>query len=348
MRTRAQALPLVVGLPGTRLTDDEIQVLEQVRPVGVILFKRNIESVEQTLDLVAALQELEPAPFLCIDLEGGAINRVSGLWGPLPSPARSAEVGRRAVRLLGEAAGAACRALGIHLDLAPVVDLARPEGLVARERRCFSDQPERVATLAAVFAEGLAAWCVGGCLKHFPGLGAVELDTHQSLPTLDLSEEKLAPHLAAFSSLSETIPVVMTAHVIVPALGNSHTPASLCQDIVQRAATLPGNPVVLTDDLEMGAVAGLGTLPELVVRALGAGNHGVLVCNAFDRLQEIAAEIADQSEADPRLSTRLEELTARLGTLRRDLCHKAASVPAPDSATVEQLFKRAWREVEAT
>jgi beta-N-acetylhexosaminidase len=229
-----------------------------------------------------------------------------------------------------------------------VIDLARPEGRIFRENRCLADQPERVATLAAVFAEGLAAWCVGACLKHFPGIGAVEVDTHQTLPSLDLSEERLGPHLTAFSSLSETIPVVMMAHVIVPALGDARTPASLCQDVVQRAATLPGSPVVLTDDLEMGAIAGLGTLPELVIRALAAGNHGVLVCHAFDRLEEIADEIASSSEEGSRMRSRLDELTARLGTLRRDLCRRAASVPAPDSATVEQLFKRAWREVEGS
>ncbi len=339
-------LPLVVGLPGPTLGRDERELLEEARPAGVILFARSVESADQVRELVVALQDLDHPPFVAVDLECGAVNRLAGLWGTLPSPARAAAVGRRAVRALGEAAGAACRALGIHLDLAPVVDLERPDGMIARQSRCLGDDPERVATLARVFQHGLAAWCVGGCLKHFPGLGAVDVDTHERLPVLEMDEEALRPHLEAFASLSEEIPIVMVGHVVVPRLGDAKRPASLSATLVDRAARLPGSPVVLADDLEMGALESWGDLPDRVLAALRAHNHGVIIGRAFARVAEVADRLREEAENDTSLRSRLVEVSARLGTLRRDLCRLSASVPAPDDTTVAQLWEQARREAE--
>jgi len=334
-----EVLPLIVGIPGTTLDPSELAVLDAVRPAGIILFARNVSSATQVRSLVAGFEDLEPRPFVAVDLEGGLVNRFSSLWGELPSPAAAAAAGRRAVRDLGEAAGAACRALGIHLDFAPVIDLDRPGGLIPSQDRCLSSDPERVAALARVFHEGLSAWGVEGCLKHFPGLGAVDIDTHLALPTLSIDDR--GPHLEVFDSLSHDIPIVMVGHAIAPDLGDSIRPASLSRAVVDRAAGLPGSPVVLSDDLEMGAIADLADLPELVVDALRASNHGILVCNAFGRLEEIAGLIDDTGRSDPGFKIRAEEAAARLGTLRRDLCQKAAAVPRPDDQTVAQLWHQA-------
>ena len=94
----------------------------------------------------------------------------------------------------------------------------------------------------------------------------------------------------------------------------------------------------------MGALAGVGDLPERVVAAVHARNHGVLVCNAFDRLDDIMNHLNDLSSTDSTLGARLTEMSARMGTLRRDLLQRAAAVPAPDDTTVEQLWKQARRE----
>jgi beta-N-acetylhexosaminidase len=339
--TTAECLPLVVGVPGLELDPEQFGVLERVQPAGVILFGRNIASAAQVRDLIAACVELDPRPFVAIDLEGGAVNRLQPIWGELPSPSEAAASGRKAVRALGEAAGAACRSLGVHLDLAPVVDLHRPHGSVATQGRCLAEDPERVAVLARIFNEGLAAWGVRGCLKHFPGLGEVRVDTHEELPTLDIAGPELERHLEVFGELSEEIPMVMVGHVVVPALGDAHRPASLSPAVVRRASQLPGSPIVVSDDIEMGALAGCGDLPELVESALAARNHGVLVCKAFDRLPEIAAHLNDRMATDSSLGTRLLEMAACMGTLRRDLLQHAAAIPAPDDRTVEQLWQRA-------
>jgi beta-N-acetylhexosaminidase len=337
-------LPLIVGLPGPSIDDPEAEVLAAVRPAGVILFARNVVSSEQVRGLVKAIQQLEPQPFVCVDLEGGRVNRLAGLWGDLPSPAQAAPQGRRAVRALGVAAGAACRCLGIQLDLAPVVDLEAPGGMLAREGRCFSDDPERTAILAGVFASGLGSWSVSGCLKHFPGLGAVPSDTHLELPELGSSAEELGRHLSPFSALSGTVPAVMVAHVVVPALGDAERPASLATTAVQQAAALPGNPVIISDDVEMGALESWGNLGERAVAALKACNHGVIISRSFGRLPEIADFLRQTIQQDPHLRQRIESAASRLGTMRRDLYRTAAAVPAPDDETVAQLWEQARRE----
>jgi len=336
-----ECTPLVVGLPGPVLSPGEIRTLTDVRPCGVLLFQRNIETVEQVRALVSELRRLEPSPFVAVDLEGGAVNRLRPVWGELPSAETAAAGGRRVVRAVGEAAGAACRRLGIHLDLAPVVDLQRPHGVLTQQGRCLAADPERVAVLARVFSEGLAAWGVSGCIKHFPGLGEVPVDTHDELPTLHMSHAELTDHLAVFDALTDTIPLVMIGHVIVPALGEVELPASLSPTILQRARELPGSPVCLSDDLEMGALASSGDLPERVEAALLARNHGVLVCKAFDRLGEIAARLVERTAVDSAASTRILEMAARMDALRRDLLSNAAAIPAPDDTTVEQLWERA-------
>ena len=343
MKTSA-LMPLVVGVPGTRLETEEREVLERVQPSGVILFARNIESVDQTRRLVEDLRDLETAPFVAIDLEGGMVNRFSSLWGDLPTPAESGKAGRGAVRALGEAAGAACRNLGVHLDLAPVVDLECSGGCLGLQGRCFSADPERVVTLARLFNEGLSTWGVTGCSKHFPGLGQVPVDTHEELPVLDPGEEELARQLSVFEALGPDFPAVMMAHVIVPGLGEAERPASLSRTMVEMAAALPGSPVVLSDDLEMGALDDWGDLPERVAAALAARNHGILVCKAFDRLEDIVLHLTDLGASDSKISTRVTEMAARMGTLRNEVCQRSAAVPAPDDTTVAQLWERARKE----
>jgi beta-N-acetylhexosaminidase len=341
---RTESMPLVVGLPGATITDLDRAMLERVRPIGIILFPRNIESPDQTRELVTALEDLDPRPFVTADLEGGMVNRLTALWGDLPSPAEAAASGRRAVRALGEAAGAACRAIGIQLDLAPVVDLDCPDGCIGGQGRCFGSDPERVAVLARIFNEGLGTWGVSGCSKHFPGLGPIPADTHEELPVLESGEEELAQQLSVFEDLGADFPTIMVAHVVAPGLGDAERPASLSRTVVERAANLPGSPVVLADDLEMGALGEWGDLPERALAAVHARNHGLLICNACDRIEEIASHLRESAEADPTVATRLVEMNARMGTLARDLHQRAAAVPAPDDETVAQLWEQARRE----
>ena len=183
-----------------------------------------------------------------------------------------------------------------------------------------------------------------GCSKHFPGLGWVPADTHVDLPVLDLAEAELARQISVFEMLGPVFPAVMMAHVVVPGLGDGERPASLSRTVVEMAASLPGSPVVLSDDIEMGALDEWGDLPERVALALAARNHGVLVCKAFDRLDDIVEHLNELAATDSTISSRVTEMAARMGTFRNEVCQKAAAVPAPDDATVAQLWEQARRE----
>ncbi len=339
-----ETLPLIVGVPGAILTADDRTLLDAVRPAGVILFARNVLHTEQVRNLVRAIRELPWEPLVAVDLEGGLVNRFEALWGGLPSPAAAGVAGRRAVQALGEAAGAACRALGVGLDLAPVVDVAVEGGLLARQQRCLSDDPDRVAVLAEVFLEGLHSWGVGGCVKHFPGLGPVPEDTHETLP--ELPGGGRPRHEAPFEATAAAAGMVMMAHVRLPDAPDPTLPASLDPGTVGRAAELPGRPAVLADDLDMGALSGIGSLPELAEAALAAGNHGLPICRSWQELPEVADHLRERAGSDPGFRTRLDEATARLLTRARDLRLAFTAEPAPDDETVAQLWERARREAE--
>ena len=341
---RTEMLPMVVGLPSTTVSDDDRALLERVRPAGVILFSRNIETPDQVRALMNCLEELEPRPLVTADLEGGMVNRLTALWGHLPTPAEAAAAGRRAVRALGEAAGSACRSLGIQLNLAPAVDLDCPGARLSGQGRCLGSDPDRVIVLARIFNDGLGKWGVSGCSKHFPGLGPVPADTHDELPVLTSDSEELSPQLRVFRELGAEFPTVMVGHVVTPGLGDAERPASLSRTVVEQATNLPGSPVVLADELEMGALEEWGDLPERVLAAVHARNHGLLICNACDRIDEIAIHLRESAEIDGAVATRLVEMNARMGTLARDLHQRAAAVPAPDDETVEQLWEQARRE----
>ena len=225
-----------------------------------------------------------------------------------------------------------------------MVDLDCPGGCLGGQGRCFGSDPERVVVFARLFNEGLGKWGVSGCTKHFPGLGPVPADTHEELPVLESNQEDLGRQINVFEELGPEFPTVMVGHVVAPELGDAERPASLSRTVVEQATNLSGSPVVLADDLEMGALGEWGDLPDRVISAVHARNHGLLICNACDRIDEIASHLRESAEADPTVATRLMEMGARMGTLARDLCQRAAAVPAPDDETVEQLWEQARRE----
>ncbi len=298
---------LVCGIAGMTLDAEERSLLEQLRPGGVVLFTRNVAGNEQLAALVRELLELPSRPYVAIDLEGGRVNRLQGLIGPLPPAAQAARASLEAVRALGEAAGAACAHFGIGVDFAPVVDVARPEGWLGSEARCLGSTPESVRVAAGAYLQGLESFGVSGCLKHYPGLGSGAVDSHRELPLLDASA---AEDAAVFRALAAPGRAVMVAHALAPALGEAACPASLSRTIVAplRAAAAP----LVADDVEMGALAAFGGIPERAAATLGAGCDQVLVCNALAARREVVEHVNDAARRDPVLAATLRESEGRI------------------------------------
>jgi beta-N-acetylhexosaminidase len=297
---------LVCGIAGVALDGEERDLLEELQPAGVVLFARNVADRGQLASLVRELRGLASRPYLAIDLEGGRVNRLEKLVGPLPSAADAAKVDASAVRALAEAGGAACAHFGIGVDLAPVADVARLEGFLASEARCLGSSPDQVRAMAAAFLEGLEAFGVAGCLKHYPGLGGGTVDSHRELPLLD---ESAREDSEVFHDLAAPGRAVMVAHALAPALGEAASPASLSRTVVGRLR--PRAAPILADDLEMGALSAHGTIAERAAAALAAGCDQVLVCNALAARREVALHVEAAAARDPSLAAMLRESAAR-------------------------------------
>jgi len=324
---------LVLGFEGTRLTGGERRLLARLRPLGVILVQRNIGAdLGELIELVGEVRAATPDSLLALDAEGGRVDRLRDLFGPAPSAqalaARPPALTRRAARWIG----AAMRATGFDLDFAPVVDLDRGRSGNALDGRCFGADVRSVVARGRAVLDGLAASGIGGCLKHFPGLGGAPADTHLRPACIERTVAELARDLEPFGRLAARAGAVMAGHAIYPALDPQLRPATLSPPIATHVLRRGLRPrftgVLFSDDLEMGALGPWGDLPERGAAALAAGCDALLFCRQIEDAPAIAARLAR-----PALSTRRREATARLERLRRQLARlRAAAGPLPDPA----------------
>jgi beta-N-acetylhexosaminidase len=303
---------LTCGVAGTRLDSSERAELESIRPGGVVLFRRNVRTREELVELVGELRELPSRPYVAIDLEGGRVNRLEPLIGALPPAAAAARGGPAAIEALGTALGAACAHFGIGVDYAPVLDVARAGSHVGGEDRCFGSTAVEAAAAAGVCLAAIERFGVAACLKHYPGLGSGAVDSHLQLPELG---DEVRDECAAFDLLCSAERAVMVAHAVAPALGDGLRPGSLSPLVVGRLTRRACGPII-ADDLEMGALGRFGTLGERAAAALLAGCDQVLVCNALDARASVVAHVerwAARSAELARAVSRCEERVAGFG-----------------------------------
>jgi beta-N-acetylhexosaminidase len=304
-----------VGLSSLEITPAEREILRRDSPGGVILFRRNIESVEQVRALTQEIRSLPGRPLLCVDQEGGAVDRFREMLGPMISFGRAAQL--HLSRRAGELAGEACATLGFDMDLAPVVDrrLSGAGERILAERAAAAD-PLLVIRAATEFLQGLHSRGVGGCVKHFPGLGRARLDTHRELPVLADDTEEATRDLAPFEATMQQAGAVMISH----AAGSDGVPASLspgrATDLLRRDLGFTG--AALSDDLEMGALAGFGGLPQRCAAAARAGCDLLLVCSRIEIyaecLETVMRDVPEERRAEA--ASRLESYRRHLATIR--------------------------------
>lgn len=251
---------------------------------GVILFKRNLAGLEHTQALLARLQALAPTPlWTAVDQEGGRVQRLGPPFPQLPPMRQLAEqADEAAVRRAGETLGAALAPLGFRQDYAPVLDVdTNPANPVIGDRS-FSRDPAVVARLGVALAQGLESQGVAACGKHFPGHGDTTQDSHFVLPRLDHDLARLrAIELVPFAAAMRAgIASVMTAHVLFPSLDPEH-PATLSEKIIAPLVRgeLGYDGVIVSDDLEMKAVADHYGVEDSAVRAIRAGCDQLLICH---------------------------------------------------------------------
>lgn len=323
---RAAGRLIMGGFLGTELPKSFASRLRDGELGGVILFARNIEHPQQVCQLTGDVHRScpreDPSLIVSVDQEGGPVSRLRGLVTDFPP---MGELGRLAdpelCAQVGRVVGAELAALGINTDFAPVVDVnSNPNNPIIGKRAFSSDQNE-VARLTVPFALGLLAHRVVPCVKHFPGHGDTDVDSHLDLPVVSHSRERLElVELVPFSAAIEAdLPLVMTAHLLVRSLDTEH-PATLSRPILTDLlrSTMGFRGVVISDDLEMAAVADRYEVSDLVLQGLDAGIDLFLFCHSADRQQVAYETLVRYGEKNPGAARRILESARRVEQLRTE------------------------------
>ena len=293
-----------IGLLGTELDAETRALIQEVQPGGVIIFGRNVRSPQQLRELLDGVRELVPTdPLFGADQEGGLVDRLRKIFTPMPSARTIREHGDLAAsRALGRITGEAMRLLGFNMNFAPVMSIMTDErdllsnGLYSRS---FGRSPGEVLGYTTVYLRGLQETGIVACLKHFPGIGAGEVDSHEQMPMVSLSHDDLmaqdlAPYIELFQRKDDRVRCVMVSHggfpnidIVKGVTGGLLEPASLSHNIVTKLlrVELGYQHLVVTDDLEMGAIAKHCEIESAVVRAFLAGNDMMLICAHPDTIR---------------------------------------------------------------
>ncbi|MGI8734391.1 MAG: glycoside hydrolase family 3 N-terminal domain-containing protein [Pyrinomonadaceae bacterium] len=294
-----------IGLPGTELDATTRDLLNEVKPGGIIIFGRNVASAQQLRELLDGVREILPTePLVGIDQEGGLVDRLRKMFTPMPAARSIREHGDlAAARTLGRVSGEVLRMLGFNMNFAPVMSIMTDErdllsnGLYSRS---FGRSPGEVLGYTTVYLRGLQETGLIGCLKHFPGIGAGEVDSHEQMPLVQLSHDDLiaqdlAPYIELFQRKDDRVRCVMVSHGGFPNIdiqqevtGGLLEPASLSFNIVTKLLRheLGYQHLVLTDDLEMGAIARHCEIGAAATRAFLAGEDMLLICARPDVIRD--------------------------------------------------------------
>jgi beta-N-acetylhexosaminidase len=343
---RAAGEVLMVGLAGPSLSPDEVAWLKLIRPGGIILFRRNIETPSQTHALLSAAKEaraggrarrgeLREPLFRAIDVEGGTVDRLRDLVAPAPSAFAVAGTGKAPLFAThGRLIGRELRLLGLNVTLAPVLDLRTVASLGVLTTRAVSSDPANVIAYAKGFLKGLSRAGVLGCGKHFPGLGSGQVDSHESTPTIERSFASLwNDDLLPYRRLARELALVMVSHARYPLTASTGDPASISHfwatEILGKKIGFRG--LVISDDMEMGGILAHTTLADATIRALLAGTHIIEICHQPARIFTAFEALLSEAERSPAFSRKLLGAARRVRAFKKEHL-RGDRLPAPPTA----------------
>lgn len=344
---------LVLGIAGPELSPDEAALFRRLQPAGYVLFTRNIVSALQTRKLTDDLREFSlDAPIIAIDQEGGRVTRTREIAPAAPSPpALAAAKNLGKIADAGEFTGELLGLLGFNMNFAPVLDLDHfPESQNALRGRCWGRDPQRVIDYAGQWNRWMRKRSIAGCAKHFPACGRAQSDPHHDLPSSPATlEELLREDVIPYTALMPELDAIMLAHVEFPNI-DPDFPASLSPRIIRRFLRDQlgfDRHLVLTDDLDMGAITRRYGRGQDVKLAIEAGNDLALICHQTHTADVAAAAVGSLShrvrdEAKERVEKFRRKLKAPPAWSDKkweETCGKlaklAAEVPAIDTPQAE-------------
>jgi len=301
---RSTGQPIIMGVPGPVLTEGLRALIRKVQPGGFILFARNLESPQQVFNLIREFNDLcEIPPLVTIDQEGGRVSRLRMIGEEPPSGLQLGQTDRVAwCHEHGVLTGRLLALFGFNLNLAPVIDYSIDEEADNSLRgRCYGSTPEEVIAKAGAFLSGMKSQGVLGTAKHFPGYTHCGIDPHGELPRINRTRAQLdAEELRTFRAFLTEADCYMIGHGHFPAWHREPYPASMSRPIVTDLLVreLGYQGAIMTDDLEMGAIANRFGSRQATRLALEAGEHLLLFCHnpacveiACDTLGEMEPEL---------------------------------------------------------
>jgi beta-N-acetylhexosaminidase len=328
---------LMIGLPGPTLTPGDVALFRETGAAGLILYRRNFESPARLQELLDGLEgTLGRRLLVATDHEGGRIVMLGRGTTIFPD--------NLAVGTAGEEAFAArqgfleareLRRLGVDLNLGPVLDVLTDAYSPNIGIRSYGKDPAVVARYGVARIRGMQRGGLAACPKHFPGKGHSPLDAHLRLPRIDSSwEEMQAIHLPPFvEAIAAGVPCVMTSHPVYPRLDPTNVPATFSRTIVEGylRGRLAFGGVIVSDDLEMGAVAERCPIGEAAVRAAGAGHDLLLVCHTEAAQREAARALTEAYRSGALPMRDLEAAADRVRRLREGRgARREGGAPEPE------------------
>jgi beta-N-acetylhexosaminidase len=344
---------VMMGWYGHGVTPELRALIERGAVGGLLVGRHNFR--DGTAGLAALCRQIcalgperDAPPVIAADQEGGPVAHLSPPLPEFPSvTALGALDDPELTHRVGAALGHELRAAGVHMDLAPVLDVRTATNNLVVLNRVFGREPEKVSRHGRAMIEGLASAGVLACAKHFPGHGATVMDSHAGLPRLARSRADLeAVDLAPFRACAAITPAMMLAHVVYLALDGEH-PATLSRTIAQDVLRdeLGFRGVAITDDLQMAAITQNHPIEEAAERAMLAGCDLLLVAHSSSIASVVVTHLAQRAQQDPAVRARLEVAAARVLTLRRTL--STALPPNPYPVETRVVLREVTRRLAA-
>jgi beta-N-acetylhexosaminidase len=313
---------MMAGMPGPHMDDGTEALIRKYNVGGIILFSRNIQDPLQLADLCRQLQDMalkyhERPLFLAVDQEGG---RVARLKTPFTLFEGNSAIGRsdrsveKAVEF-GEITAREMKLVGLNMNLAPVVDVQRGEAEKHLAGRSFGEDPDKVALLGGTVIAALQGKGIMAVAKHFPGLGRASVDPHFQLPRIDIDLAEMEEiNLPPFrTAIHGGVSAIMTSHAIYPAIDPGN-PATLSPGILKNLLRekMGFKGLIVTDDLEMGAIAKHQSVAEGAFQAFQAGADILLICKDQEKVWESIDLLRDKMLQDEIRMDRLDQSLRRI------------------------------------
>ncbi len=309
---------IIAGFPGTRFGAELKYLIRDIQVGGIIFFKENIIDPYQLAELCACIQKyalnvLNRPLFLAIDHEGGKVQRTSRPFTYIPAPAELARKGSESVERYAKLAARELKCVGINMNLAPVADISPESPHKFLHGRTYGNNPQTVTFHVTKVTNIFLREKIIPTVKHFPGLGEAKMDPHKILPMINRSFDQMnkwefIPFRAA---IENGTPSLMTSHAMYSEL-DRELPATLSRKILVELLRKKMNyrGIVISDDLEMGAISGFGDFETIIQLAIEAENDFLLLCHDIDLVTRLSDWLA-------RNSTRKEFLAYHRNSLKR-------------------------------